>query len=152
MKIVVAALMLMTSSAFAEDAIRFVIKQIDVKAATAEFDPAGRPAVMIELTPAAAMRFERITCANVGKMLELVVENRIITTAKIVDCIQGGKIQLSGNFTVEETRQIARTLQPNQATATANSTAWLEQLWQRLKQLLESILRMKIKVGEQWTY
>jgi preprotein translocase subunit SecD len=153
----VVALIALTSSAFAQreqSAIRFVITSSDVQSATAEFDPVGRPMVRIRFTPEAAQRLERITCANVGKMLELVVDGRVVTTAQIVDCIKGGEVQLSGNFTPEETRQIARNLQPSGATTQAAEapTGWLEQLWTTWKQLLELILRFFTRVGEQWTY
>jgi preprotein translocase subunit SecD len=152
MRFLVVAMIALTSSALAQEAIRFVIASSDVLSATAEFDQAGRPTVLIRLTPAAAQRLEQITCANVGKMIELVVDGRVVTTAKILECIGDGQVQLSGNFTLEETQAIAKRLQPSGTQATAVPTAWLEQLWTMWKQLLELILRFFTRAGEQWTY
>ncbi len=114
MRFLVAVLIFVASSALAQSVIRFALLPSDVQTAVAGFDEFGRPSVLVQLTTEAGKRFERLTCANIGKQLELTVRDSVVINAKIVECIPNGRLQISGKFTVEETQAIARNLEPNQ--------------------------------------
>jgi preprotein translocase subunit SecD len=54
-----------------------------------------------------ARLFERITEANVGKRLAIVLDNNVYSAPVIQEVISGGKAQITGRFTMEEARDLA---------------------------------------------
>ena len=139
-------------SAVAQKVVRFVIKPGMVQKATAQFDELGRAVVRIELTRDAARQFGELTGKNVGNLLELVIDGKVVVKAKINERIDGGEIQVSGNYTLEEAQAIAQKLQPNQAQSSQTTGAFDPeaptdtltpgQWYQQLSQVLEFILRL----------
>ncbi len=156
MKYVVVALITLFSSAYAQSVLRFEVASSDIESATAEFDSAGRSIITIRLMPEAAQRFQRITCANVNQLLEFVVNDKVIVTATIASCVEDGAIQLSGNYTLEEARQLANSIKPG--SVAANGVATNQALGARTNQLeqfwrwLALIIRFFTRVGVQWIY
>ncbi len=122
MRFLVTVLILVASSALAQSVVRFALTAQDVQSAVATVGPAGQPGVYVQLNKTAAAKFERLTCANVGKQLEVLVEGRVVLKAKVQSCISNGAIQITGNFTVEETEAIARSLKQVAAQPVAASS------------------------------
>ena len=54
--------------------------------------------------------FEEITGRNVGKLLPIYIDGIPISTPVVQEAISGGKAQISGNFTVDEAKALARNL------------------------------------------
>ena len=130
--------------AAAQKVVQFVLKPGMVQKATARVDEFGQVVVLIELTRDAARQFGELTGKNVGNSLELVIDGKVVVKAIVNQRIDGGQIQLSGNFTLKEAQAIARTLQPNQdqSSQVANTAPILGQWYQQLSQVLEFILRL----------
>lgn len=85
-----------------------LLKGTDIKnAQVAVFEQHGW-GVMVEFTPQGTERLRDVTTKNVGKMLVLVVEERVVMAAKISKPIPDGQIAITGKFTSEEADRLAR--------------------------------------------
>jgi preprotein translocase subunit SecD len=81
---------------------------LEVARAEARFDQrTNAPIVAITLTEASARLFGEFTAKNVGRMTELRVDGRVVSRLVIREPILGGQLQISGQLTVEEARDIA---------------------------------------------
>ena len=75
------------------------------------FDPTtNKPQVAIEFDAEGAKIFESLTSQNVGQMLAIYIDNQLISSPVVQEKISGGRAQISGNFTLEEARELARNL------------------------------------------
>lgn len=80
----------------------------DLQSAQVNFDSkTGKPAISLQFTPEGGDKFAKITAANVGKPLPVILDNQIITQPVVQEQITGGQAQISGNFTVDEAKQLA---------------------------------------------
>ncbi|MBS0123149.1 protein translocase subunit SecD [Thetidibacter halocola] len=71
------------------------------------FDQNGRPAVNFRFNPAGARKFGDYTAANIGNPFAIVLDNEVISAPVIQSHIPGGSGIITGNFTVEESTQLA---------------------------------------------
>lgn len=71
------------------------------------FDQNGRPAVNFRFNPAGARDFGDYTAANVGNPFAIVLDNEVLSDPVIQSHIPGGSGIITGNFTVEESTQLA---------------------------------------------
>ena len=71
------------------------------------FDQNGRPAVNFRFNPTGARRFGDYTAANIGNPFAIVLDNEVISAPVIQSHIPGGSGIITGNFTVEESTQLA---------------------------------------------
>ncbi|MGI3185206.1 SecDF P1 head subdomain-containing protein [Nioella aestuarii] len=67
----------------------------------------GVPQVELILDDQAATLFGQITTTHLGQEMDLIVCSRILVSPVIREPITGGRIMISGNFTPDETDQIA---------------------------------------------
>lgn len=67
----------------------------------------GRHVVNFKLTDAGTKTFANITKNNVGQVMAIVLDNKVITAPSINEPILTGSGQISGNFTFESANQIA---------------------------------------------
>jgi preprotein translocase subunit SecD len=85
-----------------------LLRGTDIKTAqVAVFEQHGW-GVMVEFTPQGAERLRDVTTKNVGKMLVLVVEERVVMAAKIGKPVPDGKVAITGKYTSEEADRLAR--------------------------------------------
>lgn len=70
-------------------------------------DELGRPVVAIELNEEGAQIFREYTTNNVGKILAIVLDNKVISAPRINDVIPDGNAVITGDFTVEEANALA---------------------------------------------
>lgn len=70
----------------------------------------NKAVVEIELTPAAAIKFEKLTGENIGKPIAIVIDHVIVSTPIINSAIPGGKLNIAGDFSLEEAQRIAKKL------------------------------------------
>jgi len=66
--------------------------------------------VLLEFDSEGAKIFEELTEKNIGKVLAIYIDNIPISQPVVQDKISGGKAQITGNFTAEEARALARNL------------------------------------------
>ena len=67
----------------------------------------GAYEVNIEFKPEAATRFATYTSQNVGKILAIVLDGRVLSSPRIENAIPEGRASITGNFTLEEARSLA---------------------------------------------
>lgn len=65
------------------------------------------PYVSIEFNAKGARIFDQITGDNIHKRLAIVLDGKVYSAPVIQDRISGGRAQITGNFTVEEARDLA---------------------------------------------
>lgn len=82
-----------------------------IQNAVQSYDSNGNPAVAIRLTPEGARTFAQITSANVGRRMAIVLDGRIISAPVILNPITGGSLQITGGFTREDARALARRIE-----------------------------------------
>jgi preprotein translocase subunit SecD len=71
------------------------------------FDQNGQPAVTFRFNPSGARKFGDYTADNIGAPFAIVLDNEVISAPRINDAIRGGSGQISGNFTIEESTELA---------------------------------------------
>lgn len=79
----------------------------DLVDAQPSFDQNGRPAVSFRFNPSGARIFGQYTSENVGALFATVLDDKVITAPQIREPITGGSGQITGNFTVESSTQLA---------------------------------------------
>ncbi|MEM8626859.1 MAG: protein translocase subunit SecD [Pseudomonadota bacterium] len=71
------------------------------------FDQNNRPAVTFRFNGSGARKFGRYTQANVGRLFAIVLDNQAISVPEIVTPILGGSGQITGQFTPQQTTDLA---------------------------------------------
>ncbi|MDP5366058.1 MAG: protein translocase subunit SecD [Paracoccaceae bacterium] len=71
------------------------------------FDQNGRPAVNFRFNPTGARKFGNYTAENIGNPFAIVLDNEVISAPVIQSHIPGGSGIITGNFSVEESTQLA---------------------------------------------
>ncbi len=72
-----------------------------------DFDQNGRPAVSFRFDPTGARKFGDYTASNIGSPFAIVLDGEVISAPVIQSHIPGGSGIITGNFTVEESTQLA---------------------------------------------
>ncbi len=70
----------------------------------------GRPDVKLEFTTKGARMFANITGANVGKRLAIVLDGELYSAPVIRERIAQGNAEISGNFSIDEAKDLATVL------------------------------------------
>ena len=78
----------------------------DMKTARRSSDGYGAPQVSFSLNSNGASKFKAFTAANVGQKLAIVLDKKIITAPTIQDVLSYDSV-ITGNFTVEESEDLA---------------------------------------------
>ncbi|MDQ2093300.1 protein translocase subunit SecD [Rhodalgimonas zhirmunskyi] len=84
-----------------------VVTGEDLVDAQPSFDQNGRPAVTFRFDPTGARRFGDYTAENIGKPFAIVLDNEVISAPTIQAHIAGGSGIITGNFTLEESTELA---------------------------------------------
>lgn len=69
-----------------------------------------QPQVSLQFNDEGAKLFKDLTEKNVGKQLAIYIDNILISAPVVQEPIAGGRAQITGNFTVEEAKKLARNL------------------------------------------
>jgi preprotein translocase subunit SecD len=67
----------------------------------------NEPHVSIRFDTTGSKIFEDITGRNIGKMLAIILDGNVYSAPRIKDKISGGDAMISGNFTMDESRDLA---------------------------------------------
>ena len=84
-----------------------------------EFDQYGRPCVSMQMNSEGARLWAQLTKANVGKAIAIVLDGVVYSAPRVNGEIDGGNSQISGNFTIEDTKDLANTLKSGRMPAPA---------------------------------
>ena len=77
----------------------------------------GKPGFNVELTPAGSEKYEKVSTANVGRILAIMVDGKIVMTPKILDPVraQGFLLTMQTEREAKEiSAKIRRVIAPNQ--------------------------------------
>jgi len=75
-----------------------------------EFDNYGRPCVSMSMNNKGARLWAQLTKQNVGKAIAIVLDDAVYSAPRVNGEITGGNSQISGNFTIADTKDLANTL------------------------------------------
>jgi SecD/SecF fusion protein len=84
-----------------------------------EFDNFGRPCVSMSMNSEGARLWAQMTKANMGKAIAIVLDGVVYSAPRVNGEIDGGNSQISGNFTIEDTKDLANTLKSGRMPAPA---------------------------------
>ena len=79
----------------------------------------GRPSVSMQMNSDGARRWAALTKANVGKAVAIVLDGVVYSAPRVNQEISGGNSQITGNFTIEDTKDLANTLKSGRMPAPA---------------------------------
>ena len=84
-----------------------------------EFDNFGNPCVSMSMNNKGARLWAQLTKQNVGKAIAIVLDGVVYSAPRVNGEISGGNSQISGNFTIEDTKDLANTLKSGRMPAPA---------------------------------
>ena len=84
-----------------------------------EFDQHGRPQVSMTMNSEGAREWAALTKANQGKAIAIVLDGVVYSAPNVKGEITGGQSVISGNFTIEDTKDLANTLKSGRMPAPA---------------------------------
>ena len=75
-----------------------------------DFDQMGHPSVSMQMNSDGARRWSQITKQNIGRAVAIVLDDAVYSAPRILSQIDGGNSQITGSFTIEDTKDLANTL------------------------------------------
>ena len=84
-----------------------------------EFDQMSSPVVSMKMNTEGARKWSQMTKANIGKAIAIVLDGVVYSAPRVNGEIDGGSSQISGNFTIEDTKDLANTLKSGRMPAPA---------------------------------
>ncbi len=91
-----------------------------ITGASDEFDQNGRPCVSMRMNVDGARRWAALTKLNVGKCVAIVLDDNVYSAPTVQNEITGGNSQITGNFTPEDTKDLANVLESGKMPAPAH--------------------------------
>ena len=84
-----------------------------------DYDQHGRPCVSMQMNVDGARRWAALTKANLKRSIAIVLDNSVYSAPNVDEEITGGNSQINGNFTAEDTRDLANVLKSGKMPAPA---------------------------------
>ena len=92
-----------------------------IEDAKAEFTQmGGQPCVTMKMTADAARDWSLLTEVNIDKSIAIVLDNCVYSAPNVSTKITGGRSEITGNFTIEETQDLANVLRSGKLSAPMN--------------------------------
>ena len=85
----------------------------------ADFDQHGRPCVSMAMNTEGARKWATLTRQNVGRGIAIVLDGYVYSAPNVNGEITGGRSEITGNFTVEATQDLANVLKSGKMPAPA---------------------------------
>ena len=85
--------------------------------ASSEYDTFQGNVVSMVMDNEGASKWYRLTDANKGKSIAILLDNYVYSYPNVNDAIAGGRSQITGNFTIEEAQDLANVLKSGKMTA-----------------------------------
>ncbi|MCM1029189.1 MAG: protein translocase subunit SecD [Pseudoflavonifractor sp.] len=73
--------------------------------------------VTMSMTPEASKKWARMTAANVGKQVAIVLDNMVYSAPNVQNAIEGGRTSITGHFTTDEAKDLANVLKSGKMAA-----------------------------------
>ena len=83
------------------------------------YDQYGRPCVSMQMNVDGARRWAALTKANLHRCVAIVLDNNVYSAPTVRSEITGGNSEINGNFTAEDTRDLANVLKSGKMPAPA---------------------------------
>jgi SecD/SecF fusion protein len=87
--------------------------------AKADFDENNKPIVSMEMNKTGARVWYKMTEENINRSIAIVLDGYVYSAPRVNDAISGGRSQISGNFTVNESQDLANVLKAGKLPAPA---------------------------------
>lgn len=84
-----------------------------------DFNQTGSPVVSMVMKDEAARKWAKITGNHVGECIAIVLDSVVYSAPRVNGEIDGGRSEISGHFTVEETKDLSNILKSGKLTAPA---------------------------------
>ncbi|MDB5270268.1 MAG: preprotein translocase subunit SecD [Hymenobacter sp.] len=81
-----------------------------VSDARADLGQNGQPEVLMSMTPSGARKWQKMTAANIGKQVAMVLDDYVCSAPVVQSEISGGGTSITGSFAVEDTQDLANQL------------------------------------------
>ena len=89
-----------------------------ITSATSDYDAMqGGNYVSMNMKPDAARQWARITAANLNKQVAIVLDDQVYSAPNVNSVIEGGRSQITGNFTTDEAKDLANVLKSGKMAA-----------------------------------
>ena len=85
----------------------------------ADYDQHGRPCVSMAMNTEGARKWASLTKQNVGRGIAIVLDGYVYSAPNVMGEITGGRSEITGNFTVEQTQDLANVLKSGKMPAPA---------------------------------
>ena len=90
-----------------------------IVSATDDYDQNGRPSVSMTMNSDGARRWAQLTKQNIGKPVAIALDGYIYSAPNVQNEITGGQSQITGQFTQEDTKDLANVLKSGKMPAPA---------------------------------
>ena len=91
---------------------------LEIRNAVVAYDKHDHPAIRARLTERSAIAYFRFTRFYQGRIIELLVDGRVVSAPRVIEPITGGLILLAGSLTYEQAARIAQRLKEHEARLT----------------------------------
>lgn len=81
-----------------------------VSDARQDYDQTGRPEVSMSMNPTGSRKWQKMTGANIGKQVAVVLDDVVYSDPVVQSEISGGNTSISGSFTIDEAQDLAQVL------------------------------------------
>ena len=89
-----------------------------ITTATSDYDAMqGGNYVSMNMKPEAARQWARITAANIEKQVAIVLDDHVYSAPRVNSVIEGGRSQITGDFTTDEAKDLANVLKSGKMAA-----------------------------------
>jgi SecD/SecF fusion protein len=75
-----------------------------------DLDQRSRPSISMQMSVAGAKTWRRLTGANIGRRIAIVLDNYVYSAPNVEGEIPNGNSQITGNFTIDEAKDLANIL------------------------------------------
>ncbi len=76
-----------------------------------DYDESSRPAISMNMNSEGARKWKRLTASNIGNRIAIVLDNRVYSAPVVNGEIPNGRSSISGNFTIDEAKDLANILE-----------------------------------------
>jgi SecD/SecF fusion protein len=81
-----------------------------VSDARQDYDQGGQPEVSMQMNPSGAKKWQKLTGANAGRQVAIVLDDQVQSAPRVSGEIAGGNSSISGSFDIEEAQDLATKL------------------------------------------
>ena len=81
-----------------------------VSDARSDIGPNGQPEVLMNMTPSGSRKWQKMTAANIGKQVAMVLDDYVVSAPVVQSEISGGGTSITGSFQLEDTEDLANQL------------------------------------------